>query len=204
MLMCWAPACRGTMPAAVPDGHSRLSSATGALDTHWLAGVPVQVQKQPAGGGAAIHQVRAPATWPYTRLGAWQDAHVCAEDSSAVPPAGSMLVPPSSLPMVSGWALCECAARNQCSFLPVSCCAGQHACCCAGCRCIIDKVPRQLSAESCALLCNFAEMVVREIERDKVQPVLHAAGHLLHNFHPTHCGGATVPAAACRSQLLCS
>lgn len=37
-----------------------------------------------------------------------------------------------------------------------------------GSLCIIDKVPRQLSAESCALLCNFAEMVVREIERDKV------------------------------------
>ena len=36
-----------------------------------------------------------------------------AEDSFAVPPAGSTLVPPSSLPMVSGWALCESAARKS-------------------------------------------------------------------------------------------
>ena len=117
------------------------------------------------------------------------DAHVCAEDSHASPPAGSMLAPPSLLPTASGWGPCESAAHTQCSFSPVSCQAVHPASCCTGCRCIIDKVPRQLSAESCALLCNFAEMVVREIERDKVLPVLHTACHSLHHSHPTplHC-----------------
>lgn len=33
--------------------------------------------------------------------------------------------------------------------------------------CIIDRQPRLFDAESCALLANIAEMVVREIEKDK-------------------------------------
>ncbi len=33
-------------------------------------------------------------------------------------------------------------------------------------RCIIDRVPRQLDAESCMMLTNLAEMVVREIEKN--------------------------------------
>lgn len=38
---------------------------------------------------------------------------------------------------------------------------------CLVCRCIIDKVPRTFDAESCNMLANMAEMVVREIERDR-------------------------------------
>ncbi len=38
-----------------------------------------------------------------------------------------------------------------------------------GCRCAIDTQPRSFDAESCNLLCNFAEMVVREIEKEKVR-----------------------------------
>lgn len=35
------------------------------------------------------------------------------------------------------------------------------------CRCIIDKKARKFDAESCRLLSNFAEVVVREIEKDE-------------------------------------
>lgn len=37
------------------------------------------------------------------------------------------------------------------------------------CRCVIDRRPRQFDAESCNLLCNFAEVVVREIEKEKLR-----------------------------------
>lgn len=37
-----------------------------------------------------------------------------------------------------------------------------------GSLCVIDNKPRTFDAESCNLLANFAEMVVREIEKDKV------------------------------------
>jgi hypothetical protein len=33
--------------------------------------------------------------------------------------------------------------------------------------CIIDNKPRTFDAESCNMLANMAEMVVREIEKDK-------------------------------------
>lgn len=38
-----------------------------------------------------------------------------------------------------------------------------------GSLCVIDPKPRKFDAESCNLLCNFAEMVVREIEKDKLR-----------------------------------
>ena len=37
------------------------------------------------------------------------------------------------------------------------------------CRCIIERQQRRFDAESCRLLCNFAEVVVREIEKDEAQ-----------------------------------
>ncbi|KAK9843847.1 hypothetical protein WJX84_006057 [Apatococcus fuscideae] len=38
-----------------------------------------------------------------------------------------------------------------------------------GSLCVIDRRPRQFDAESCNLLCNFAEVVVREIEKEKLR-----------------------------------
>lgn len=38
-----------------------------------------------------------------------------------------------------------------------------------GSLCVIDPKPRTFDAESCNLLCNFAEMVVREIEKEKLR-----------------------------------
>lgn len=35
-------------------------------------------------------------------------------------------------------------------------------------RCVIDTKPRSLDTEQMALLCNFAEMAVREMEKDKL------------------------------------
>jgi len=61
--------------------------------------------------------------------------------------------------------------------------------------CIIDRQPRQFDAESCALLANIAEMVVREIERDKVQELqvrrwwCGAGGAGLELVVPWHCRG---------------
>ena len=40
---------------------------------------------------------------------------------------------------------------------------------CPRCRCCIDTKPRKFDAESANLLCNFAEMVVREIEKEKAR-----------------------------------
>jgi len=40
--------------------------------------------------------------------------------------------------------------------------------CCAAARCIIDDKPREFDANSCNLLANMAEMVLREIEKDQV------------------------------------
>lgn len=39
--------------------------------------------------------------------------------------------------------------------------------CVLGSRCIIDKEPRTFEAESCNMLANMAEMVIREIEKEK-------------------------------------
>ena len=36
------------------------------------------------------------------------------------------------------------------------------------CRCVIDTKPRTMDTEQLALLCNFAEMAVREMEKDKL------------------------------------
>ena len=38
-----------------------------------------------------------------------------------------------------------------------------------GSLCIIDRVPRQLDAEQLNVLANFAGVVVREIEKDKLR-----------------------------------
>ena len=40
----------------------------------------------------------------------------------------------------------------------------QHVCC----RCICDLQPHTMDAEGCQMLNNFAELVVRELERDQV------------------------------------
>ena len=48
-------------------------------------------------------------------------------------------------------------------------------CCFALSRCIIDSAPRTFDAKSCSVLANMAEMVVREIEREKVLAVQLAA-----------------------------
>ena len=40
----------------------------------------------------------------------------------------------------------------------------QHVCC----RCICDLQPHVMDAEGCQMLNNFAELVVRELERDQV------------------------------------
>ena len=36
-----------------------------------------------------------------------------------------------------------------------------------GSLCVLDHAPREFDAENCNVLCNFAEVVVREIEKDK-------------------------------------
>ena len=36
------------------------------------------------------------------------------------------------------------------------------------CRCVVDQKPRSLDTEQLTLLCNFAEMAVREMEKDKM------------------------------------
>lgn len=38
-----------------------------------------------------------------------------------------------------------------------------------GSLCVIDREPRDLDAEQLNVLCNFAEVVVREIEKDAVR-----------------------------------
>ena len=38
-----------------------------------------------------------------------------------------------------------------------------------GSLCIIDRKPRELEAHSCNVLINFAEIVVRELEKDRVK-----------------------------------
>ena len=45
-------------------------------------------------------------------------------------------------------------------------CNGVDTVLCLMCRCIIDRKERQFDAESCRLLCNFAEVVVREIQKE--------------------------------------
>jgi hypothetical protein len=35
-------------------------------------------------------------------------------------------------------------------------------------RCIIDSKPTKFSADSCTMLANFGEMVVRELEKEKI------------------------------------
>jgi GAF domain-containing protein len=46
-----------------------------------------------------------------------------------------------------------------------------------GSLCVIDCEPRELDAEQLNVLCNFAEVVVREIEKDaaRVRPAARAA-----------------------------
>jgi hypothetical protein len=45
------------------------------------------------------------------------------------------------------------------------------------CRCIIDAAPRTFDTKSCSVLANMAEMVVREIEREKVLAMQLAANN---------------------------
>jgi hypothetical protein len=37
-----------------------------------------------------------------------------------------------------------------------------------GSLCVIDRVPRELEAHSCSVLINFAEIVVRELEKEQM------------------------------------
>lgn len=41
-----------------------------------------------------------------------------------------------------------------------------------GSLCVIDLKPRQFDAESCTVLANFAEVVVREIEKEKMRVIV--------------------------------
>ena len=45
-----------------------------------------------------------------------------------------------------------------------------------GSLCVLDHKPREFDAENCNVLCNFAEVVVREIEKDKRRVSALAAG----------------------------
>ncbi len=38
-----------------------------------------------------------------------------------------------------------------------------------GSLCVIDRKPRELEAQSCNVLINFAEIVVRELEKDRAK-----------------------------------
>ncbi len=49
-----------------------------------------------------------------------------------------------------------------------------------GSLCVIDPKPRTFDAESCNLLCNFAEMVVREIEKEKLRVCCQSKIYTLH------------------------
>lgn len=45
-----------------------------------------------------------------------------------------------------------------------------------GSLCIIDRKPRWLEAESCNVLINFAEIVVRELEKEQMRVRISAIG----------------------------
>ena len=53
------------------------------------------------------------------------------------------------------------------------------------CRCIIDRKQRTFDAESCRVLCNFAEVVVREIEKNeaRVTCLIAFAAYTRHQHH---------------------
>lgn len=51
-----------------------------------------------------------------------------------------------------------------------------------GSLCVIDRESRKFDAESANLLCNFAEMVVREIEKEKTRVRLCSASAPLHHL----------------------
>ena len=51
-----------------------------------------------------------------------------------------------------------------------------------GSLCVIDRESRKFDAESANLLCNFAEMVVREIEKEKTRVRLRSASTPLHGL----------------------
>ena len=74
------------------------------------------------------------------------------------------------------------------------------------CRCIIDHKQRVFDAESCRLLCNFAEVVVREIEKNDAR--VRASARLLGmTFHvPSYESKAVLvvePCAELTARLLC-
>ena len=54
-----------------------------------------------------------------------------------------------------------------------------------GSLCVIDPEPRTFDVESCNLLCNFAEMVVREIEKEKFRVRCPLGRALLANCRPS-------------------
>lgn len=54
------------------------------------------------------------------------------------------------------------------------------------CRCIIDRKQRTFDAESCRLLCNFAEVVVREIEKNDARVSSHSVPATWQSA-PCHC-----------------
>lgn len=59
-----------------------------------------------------------------------------------------------------------------------------------GSLCVIDREPRELDAEQLNVLCNFAEVVVREIEKDaaRVRPAVRAACNSLARPHAPRAG----------------
>lgn len=82
-----------------------------------------------------------------------------------------------------------------------------------GSLCVIDREPRELDAEQLNVLCNFAEVVVREIEKDaaRVRPAVRAACNSLARPHapragvPKRSGGvpAIAPSLARTAQAYC-
>lgn len=59
------------------------------------------------------------------------------------------------------------ACPQHCAVLCCAVLSALYVCVCA-CRCIIDDKPRQFDANSCNMLANMAEMVLREIEKEKM------------------------------------
>lgn len=57
-----------------------------------------------------------------------------------------------------------------------------------GSLCVIDLKPRQFDAESCTVLANFAEVVVREIEKEKMRVIVVCTPRLL-SAHDVDNGG---------------
>ena len=107
----------------------------------WPVGVRRQVCKEPAGTERALH--------PLLRRRA-------ARHLGGLPPRLAVSLPCG--PWTSGVATGNMHPAHRL----LNPCARLH-------RCAIDIVPRSFDAEQCNMLCNFAEMVVREFEKEKIR-----------------------------------